>query len=274
MADSDKAPEISSAFRMPGPPASGLVAPRWHTVVLVAGIVLLSVVGRDQVRAFDRTPSRIATYLATIFMELLLFGWVALGLSLRRVPLRSLFGEVEAGWRGLMRDLAVALVFWVGSLAVLGMLGGLWHGVDFALRRQHPHAAGESAREPSAPDEQAMRTLEQLAPANGREVAAWIVLCVSAALIEETVFRGYLQRQFTAWAGGRVVTGVALSALLFGAAHGYQGVRNMVLLAAFGVLFSLLTLFRRGLRAAIIAHGWHDMAAGLALAALRSHHLI
>ena len=77
------------------------------------------------------------------------------------------------------------------------------------------------------------------------------------------MFRGYLQRQFTAWAHGSDAVGVVFSALLFGAAHGYQGVRNMFLLAVFGGLFSLLALFRRSLRAGIFAHSWHDLIAGL-----------
>ena len=64
--------------------------------------------------------------------------------------------------------------------------------------------------------------------------------------------------------------GVAHVCIDFGSAHGYQGARNMVMLAVFGVFFSLLALFRRSLRAGIFAHGWHDMIAGLALAAQRA----
>ena len=48
----------------------------------------------------------------------------------------------------------------------------------------------------------------------------------------------------------------------------------LIMLAVFGALFSLLALFRRSLRAGMIAHGWHDLIAGLALALLRSYHLI
>ncbi len=47
----------------------------------------------------------------------------------------------------------------------------------------------------------------------------------------------------------------------------------MVLLAVFGVLFSLLALYRRSLRAGLFAHVWHDLFAGLALALLRSSHI-
>jgi membrane protease YdiL (CAAX protease family) len=143
-----------------------------------------------------------------------------------------------------------------------------------AIKHRHiPVHAGEPI-EPSLEERQTVRTLEELAPANTTEVACWVLLCVTAGLIEEAVFRGYLQRQFTAWARGELAAGVVFSALFFGAAHGYQGVRNMVLLAVFGVFFSLLAIFRRSLRAGVFAHGWHDMIAGLALAALRSHHLV
>jgi O-antigen/teichoic acid export membrane protein len=48
----------------------------------------------------------------------------------------------------------------------------------------------------------------------------------------------------------------------------------MVLLAVFGVLFSLLAIFRRNLRAGIFAHSWQDIIAGLTLALLKAHHTI
>jgi hypothetical protein len=92
--------------------------------------------------------------------------------------------------------------------------------------------------------------------------------------VEEIVFRGYLQRQFIGWVRGCVSTSVLVSAVVFGSAHGYQGVRGMVLLSVFGVLFSLLALYRRSLRAGIFAHAGHDFIAGLALALLCSRHIL
>jgi membrane protease YdiL (CAAX protease family) len=67
---------------------------------------------------------------------------------------------------------------------------------------------------------------------------------------------------------------VLFSALVFGGAHAYQGVRSMMMLAVFGALFSFLALFRGSLRAGMFAHSWHDLIAGLALALLKSYHLI
>src|ERR1019366_7096711 len=93
---------------------------------------------------------------------------------------------------------------------------------------------------PAPSQQQTLHILSQLAPANGREVIAWIALCVIGGFAEELIFRGYLQRQFTAWSRGATAAGVLFSALLFGAAHGYQGARNMILLSVFGALFSLL----------------------------------
>ena len=91
--------------------------------------------------------------------------------------------------------------------------------------------------------------------------------------MEEVVFRGYLQRQFIGWARGSVAAGVIASALVFGGAHGYEGARAMFLITVFGVLFSLLALYRRSLRAGIFAHVWHDLITGLVVFVLRSFHI-
>jgi hypothetical protein len=270
--DSLNLPIAESTRELSPVPAS--IAPVWHTVALVVGIVALSIGGRAQMASLHRQPHRLVTYGSTALVELLMLGWVALGLRLRKIPFRSLFGDVAGGLRGLGIDAGAALVFWIGSLMILGTLGVLWTGVEYAVQHRHAAEDGKQPIEPTPAEKQTLRTLEQLAPASATEGACWVALCGIAGLIEETVFRGYLQRQFTAWAHGRTAWGVAFSALLFGAAHGYQGMRNMVLLAVFGVLFSLLAIFRRSLRAGIVAHGWHDMIAGLALAVLRSHHLV
>lgn len=249
------------------------IAPVWHTILLIAGILAISIGGREQLVALHREQNRLVTYASTVLVQLVMLGWVALGLKLRRVPLRSLYGDVARGLRGLGIDLGFAFVFWIASLMSLGTLGILWTGVEYAIQHWHAPTAKQPI-EPTAAEKQTLRTLEGVAPSTAPEFAAWIALCMIAGLVEETVFRGYLQQQFTALAHKRIAVGVAVSALVFGAAHGYQGVRNMVLLAVFGVFFSLLAIFRRSLRAGIFAHAWHDMIAGLALAALRAHHLV
>lgn len=246
-------------------------APAWHTVVLIGGIVALSVGGSAQLH---HVSSRLLTYGTTASLELVMLGWVALGLRLRNIPFRSLFGATTRGFRGIALDLGIACVFWIGSLMILASIGAVWAGAEYAMTHRHSTARAGQPMEPNSAEKQNVRILEQLAPAGGVEIACWVLLCCLAGTIEEVVFRGYLQQQFTAWTKGGVVWGVVFSAALFGAAHGYQGTRNMVLLAVFGTLFSVLRILRRSLRAGIFAHSWHDLIAGLTLAFLRSHRLL
>jgi hypothetical protein len=212
-----------------------------------------------------------------------MLAWVVLGLRLRRVPLRSLLGSFSFDARSIAADLVFALVFWFCSLMLLGTLGIAWSSVEAALaHRQTAHVVGQNDQTGKAekalatdPEQiERLRALAVLAPANGREIAAWALLCLLVGFIEEIVFRGYLQRQFIGWARGGVVAGVLASAFVFGSAHAYQGVRGMVLLTVFGALFSMLALHRGSLRAGIFAHAWHDLIAGLALALLKSKHVI
>jgi len=217
-------------------------------------------------------------------MEAGIFAWVVVGVRLKKISVRSLFGSCPLSLRSIAQDLGCALLFWTASLMVLGSLGIAWSGVEAALTHRPPftRAAGQTGQtkqveqtlRPDPSQLEAVRALAQLAPANGEEIAAWTLLCLLAGLVEEVVFRGYLQRQFISWARGGVGPGVLASAVLFGGAHAYQGVRGMALIAVFGVLFSLLALYRRSLRAGIFAHAWHDLAAGLTLALLRSTHVI
>ncbi len=224
------------------------LAPAWHTAVLIAGIVALSILGALRPATATDSSKRLATYATTAAMEVGMLGWVALGLRLKRIPFRSLLGAVPGDLRSIARDLGIALVFWIGSLMILATLGALWTGIEAAVTHQGAAIRTGKPTEPSASEKQTLRTLEQLAPSNAEEITSWVLLCLVAGFVEELVFRGYLQGQFTAWAHGRAAVGVVFSALLFGTAHGYQGARNMVLLAVFGVLFSLLALFRRSLR--------------------------
>jgi membrane protease YdiL (CAAX protease family) len=85
---------------------------------------------------------------------------------------------------------------------------------------------------------------------------------LSAGFCEEVVFRGYLQRQFQAlW--GNTALAITAQAVIFGISHGYQGLRNVVVITVFGALFGILAHWRRSLAPGIAAHAWTDIVAGL-----------
>jgi membrane protease YdiL (CAAX protease family) len=251
--------------------APATLAPAWHTLLLIAGIVAISFGGAKTLPGAHGSHSyRLATYAFTACMELVLLAWVWFGLRLRKIPFRSIFGEISGGFRTLAIDTGSACVFWCGSLFALASLRIAWMAAEEAITHQPFSRNGQ----PDPTDQRTLHTLTSIAPSHWSEIAAWILLCILAAFVEEVVFRGYLQRQFTAWSRGALPVGVVFSALLFGFAHGYQGIRNMVLLSVFGILFSLLAIFRRNIRAGIIAHAWQDIIAGLLLSLMHANHVL
>ena len=56
---------------------------------------------------------------------------------------------------------------------------------------------------------------------------------------------------------------VLAQAVLFGLAHGYQGIKNVVVITVLGLLYGLLALGRGNLRPGMLAHVWSDVYGGL-----------
>jgi uncharacterized protein len=242
---------ISEQTHEPG----GLVAPWWHTALMVALIIGLSVAGVRQLRSFGNQPLHLtANYILTIAYEWILAALAMWGIHMRGVPLRQLLGEQRPGARGWLADIGVAFGYWTVAVCVLALL-----------------SAGLVRISGSHIDPQKIESVTQkLAPVTGFEMLLFLMLSISAGICEELVFRGYLQQQF-ARMGRRIWVGVTLSALVFGGAHGYEGVAGVLLIAAYGAMFGVLALLRRGLRTGMIAHAWHDSISGLALVLLRHY---
>ena len=234
-------------------PSRRPLAPLWHTALLLALLLGVSWVevltqhltGHAALRGYVPQPSHILDYLITLAWEWILLAVVWWGLRMRRTPLRQLFGVRRAGATELWMDIAIALGFWFGSLAVLGIAASL-------LRSAHLHP------------ENVRGIVSKLAPASPAELALWTALSISAGICEELIFRGYLQQQFTALTR-RAVLGIAIAALLFGAAHLYEGISGALLIMLYGALFGILAHLRRSLRAGIFAHAWHDALSGFVL---------
>jgi len=92
-----------------------------------------------------------------------------------------------------------------------------------------------------------------------------IMLWVSAALMEEVLFRGFLVTQvaeiFRNTRAGWV-TGIIGSAVIFGLVHAYQGLSGVLLTGLAGVLFGFIFVFHgRNLWVAVLAHGFTDSSA-------------
>ena len=56
---------------------------------------------------------------------------------------------------------------------------------------------------------------------------------------------------------------IALSAVVFGAGHIYQGYRGAILIACYGAMFGILAHWRNSVRPGMLAHAWQDTMSGL-----------
>ena len=227
----------------PAPEATGPIAPGWHTlavVLLLLGIAAISLwSGSQSTYPAAGKYFRTGNYALVFVWEWLTVGFIAWGVRGRGHTLSDLVGGSWPGPGAVLRDVGVALLFLFGSGIILATL-------QFAMR--------------ATPN----RAVRGLLPETPLESVLWVLLSATAAYCEETIFRGYLQRQLGHFAssanGGLVIQGI-----LFGACHGYQGAKSVVTLAVYGCLFGLLARRRRSLRPGMIAHFLQDGVGGLVL---------
>ena len=179
--------------------------------------------------------SRIRFYLETMMWEWFLMTYVLVGVHWHHTSVQEVTGAIWKRARDFFRDLGIALLFWIVALIVLGFLTHLLHpkpAVSFFL------------------------------PQSRLEILTWILLSTTAGICEETIFRGYLQKQFIAWTGN-IPAGIFLSACIFGLAHVYQGGKPAIVIGVFGLMFGILAQERRSVRPGMITHAIHDTVTGI-----------
>ena len=230
-----------------------LLAPVWHTVVLVVLMLVnsfftASYMSKAVSHAATSGPKnlRLLQYAATIAFEFFLLLLVWIGLRLKRTKIRELIGGRWNTSEDFLIDVGIASGFWLASGLVLA-------GVGYLLGLTDPSQVSDIKQR-----------LQGIVPQTGLEIAAWVCLSSIAGFVEEIVFRGYLQRQIAA-ISGNFFLGLIASATVFGAGHGYEGERRMLLIAVYGIMFGLLAHWRKSLRPGMMAHALQDSLAGVAL---------
>jgi len=225
-----------------GPKRGDLVAPVWHTVLLVSIFLGITIAGalfqrhaQSSSGALQQHPNVVPLYLSLIAVEWLLVYGVWAGIRSRGVRLVDLIGGRWHSAKDILIDIVLAVVVWI-----------FWLGVQAGVSRMIPSHA---------------KSVSTLLPQNTLEVVLWIATSLSAGFCEEVAFRGYFQKQFEAMTGSSAA-GVTLQAILFGISHGYQGLQAIVMIILFGFLFGILAFWRKSLRPGMILHAWSDIYAG------------
>lgn len=218
------------------------VAAAAHTIVLLLilfGGASLTFLSAGRMRAVTQ-PNRVVFYLSTIVWEWFLMAYVLFGVRRHGTPLLEVMGARWKSVKDFFRDVGIALAFWILALIVLALVA---HLLRFEGMKQN---------------------VRFLAPEGSLQIVLWIALSTTAGICEETIFRGYLQKQFIAWTG-RVPLGVLLSAAVFGAAHIYQGWKPTIVIGVYGLLFGILAQRRASMRPGMMTHALHDTISGLAV---------
>jgi membrane protease YdiL (CAAX protease family) len=215
------------------------VASPWHTAIVLLLLTGISFAGARSgslpgVSAYGRAGG----YLVVILFEWLTAAFIWYGVSRRGIRMAELVGGRWARPADVLRDLGIGIAF----LIICGI--GLVNGLGYLLRVVENQA------------------ILQMLPRTTTEVILWCLMSLTAGFCEELIFRGYLQRQFSALTRS-AMGGIVLQGIAFGAGHGYQGWKFMLIIAIFGTTFSLLAQWRRSLRPGMIAHFVQDAMGGL-----------
>lgn len=214
------------------------VAPAWHTAIVLLALLGLSIAGA-RTRNLPGIPAygRVGGYVLVMIVEWAITGFIWHGLSRRGIRTSELIGGSWARPLAALRDAAIAVGFVLVAAVVL-------NGLGYLLK--------------AAPSQ----GLRHLFPEGPAEVIVYLLLVLTAGFCEELIFRGYLQRQFTVLTR-TAIGGIVLQGIAFGASHGYQGRKFMLLITVFGIMFGLLAHWRRSLRPGMIAHVLQDGVGGL-----------
>jgi membrane protease YdiL (CAAX protease family) len=226
---------------------AGLIASRTHTARLIAIFAVLALGGFLFYTPLPSLPGgpaqsserRILLYLSLMGSEWLLFKGVCAGIRRTGRSWRDLLGASFFARKGMLLDFALAAAVVASWMTPLILLPKASLNVPAAARALFPRGVFE--------------------------IVVWAGLSASAGICEEFAFRGYFQRQFAALTKNRWL-GVALQAVLFGAIHSYQGPSACGLIGLYGAVLGGLAIWRRNLRAAMIAHAFTDLIVGIFLA--------
>lgn len=215
------------------------VASRRHTLGLLA---ILGLIVYGGIRSHGPStgpavpPHLLRLYAAVVLGEWVLVFYVWRGVRRRGISLRELIGIEWRGVATLIRGVLITIAFWF-----------VWEG---AARLMH-RVLGFSD----------LSNVNAMLPRTMLEIAAWCLLSGTAGFCEEIVYRGYLQRQFAAWAGNAAAA-IAIQAVIFGVSHGYQGLKQVLIITVLGALYGILAHWRRNLLPGMAAHAWSDIYGG------------
>ena len=168
----------------------------------------------------------------------------------------------------LLTAVVLSWWFWAGRVIVgigFGIPGGwaFWIGVIvivvFVIALGYQLSVVRSSAEARAKvRKQLGGSTALMVPRNRRERRMAVALSLTAGFCEEVLYRGFFMWYLMAWFPG--LAAVAISAVVFGVAHLYQGWGGVLKTTAVGVIFGVAYLLTGSLWVPIILHVMLDVS--------------
>ena len=190
--------------------------------------------------AAGERADRMRLYLETlvtewIFLAILLAGWIIL---LRPV---TALGFVQPGGNGFW---FCAMLIFIGSIAMMRSADTI-RGLPQSKREKHRKSFGD---------------LGHFLPQDDRELKRFYRVSITAGIVEEVVFRGFVLWYLTTFMS--IWPAVFASSIVFGLCHSYQGVGGIIRTGLIGLTFGALFVISGSIWLPIIGHILLDMLQG------------
>lgn len=182
---------------------------------------------------------------ARIYLETLVGHWLLFGLAL------ALWFSQQRSWNDLGFNMTMDNGIIIGALLTVAAI--------VLLIMQVRQVADTDVEELRGLQKQ-LGKLEMLFPRNGNELGRFYSVALTAGIVEETLWRGfmiwYFSLFFPIWAAALI------SAVGFGLAHAYQGIENLPKVTVVGIVFTGLYLLTGSLWLPMILHAAVDILQG------------
>jgi hypothetical protein len=221
------------------------IASVWHTIGLlillsvpiVRGIYQQSLGGPNSQIFSNHSQVFLRFYIPVLIYEWALAAYVYWGIRRGGTTLRELIGGRWARATDFFRDFGLAVGFLVAGVLCMSMIIKLLGPI---------HA----------------KAINVILPQGARELAVWAVISLTAGFVEELVYRGYLQTQFSRF-GMPVALAILTQAVIFGAGHAYEGWQKAVAITFFAIFAGVVAAWRRSLRPNMMGHAMMDLLAAV-----------
>ncbi|MEO7110090.1 MAG: type II CAAX endopeptidase family protein [Polyangiaceae bacterium] len=217
------------------------LAPRWHTALIVSLMLVVATLGAImQMRGELTTAPPPDSRITLVYLPTILVSWFMAIYCFRigrpKSALRELIGRTWTSAKRALLDIAIGLSFLIFIDASETIYAHFSHAVE------NP-------------------ALAAILPQSIAEKSVWVLFAFSAGFCEEVIYRGYLRAQFAGFFRS-VAIGVVVQGLLFGIAHGEQGITTALRFALYGIGFGVIAVKRQSLLPGIVCHFVLDLSSG------------